>query len=267
MAIIETKVLKTMSTGEKIKIHRQNRGMSQIDLAKIMGKSPVWLSKIEKEQREIRVSDLEKICKVLQVEVDQLLNVGIKHNSYKTILQNVVSSLPHEVPVYKMNEIKKILRSNETVIPTLYAYWDPNVLSSNNILGLFIEDSFNSPELNPGDRVYVNRDWHKGLLLDERLNKEKLINNFKNDTFWLIELLPDSSKKFSMSICNKCGASQDNLSEPNFDDEYSCICSEGFIISKSFTENKKILFSNNNESYASDSVRVIGRLVQVVKEI
>ncbi len=110
-------------------------------------------------------------------------------------------------------------------------------------------------------------DWHKGLLLDERLNKEKLINNFKNDTFWLIELLPDSSKKFSMSICNKCGARQDNLSEPNFDDEYSCICSEGFIISKSFTENKKILFSNNNESYASDSVRVIGRLVQVVKEI
>ena len=88
MAIIETKVLKTMSTGEKIKIHRQNRGMSQIDLAKIMGKSPVWLSKIEKEQREIRVSDLEKICKVLQVEVDQLLNVGIKNNSYKTILQN-----------------------------------------------------------------------------------------------------------------------------------------------------------------------------------
>ncbi len=120
MAIIETKVLKTMSTGEKIKIHRQNRGMSQIDLAKIMGKSPVWLSKIEKEQREIRVSDLEKICKVLQVEVDQLLNVGIKNNSYKTILQNVVSSLPHEVPVYKMNEIKKILRSNETVMPTLY---------------------------------------------------------------------------------------------------------------------------------------------------
>ena len=42
MAIIETKVLKTMSTGEKIKIHRQNRGMSQIDLAKIMGKSSNW---------------------------------------------------------------------------------------------------------------------------------------------------------------------------------------------------------------------------------
>ena len=267
MAILETSILKKITTGEKIKLHRQNRGMSQVELAKTMGKSSVWLSKIEKEQREIRVSDLEKLCKILQIEVSQLFNEGVKNSSYKSILQNVVSSLPHEVPVYKMNEINKILRSKEIVNPTLYAYWDPNVLSSNNILGLFIEDSLNSPQLNPGDRVYVNRDWHKGLLLDQRLNKDKVIKNFRNETFWLIELLPKSKKKFSMSICNKCGARQDNLSEPNFDDEYSCLCSEGFLISRSFIEDNKLFFYNNKLSHLSNEVRVVGRLVQVVKEI
>ena len=46
-----------------------------------------------------------------------------------------------------MNELNSLLRANEPVRPTLYAYWDPNVLSSNNILGLFIEDTSNSPEL------------------------------------------------------------------------------------------------------------------------
>lgn len=267
MSILESNILKKMSTGEKIKTYRLNRGMSQIELAKTMGRSPVWLSKIEKEQREIRVSDLEKLCKILQIEVAQLFNIEVKNSSYKTILQNVLSSLPNEVPVYKMNEIKKILRSNENVNPTLYAYWDPNVLVSNNILGLFIEDSLNSPQLNPGDRVYVNKDWYKGLLLDERLNKEKVIKNFRNETFWLIELLPRSKKKFSMSICNKCGARQNNLSEPDFDDEYSCLCSEGFLISKSFIEGNKLFFYNNKASHSSDEVRVIGRLVQVVKEI
>lgn len=263
MSILDTKTLTKLSTGEKIRIHRQNRNMSQIKLSKIMKKSPVWLSKIEKDQREIRVNDLVKLCKVLEIDINQLLNVEIKNSSYKTILQNVVSSLPHEVPVYKMNELNSLLRANEPVRPTLYAYWDPNVLSSNNILGLFIEDTSNSPKLNSGDRVYINRDWHRGLLLDERVNKEKVITYFRNSTYWLIELLPEANK----SVCKNCGGNQNNLSEPNFDDEYSCLCSNGFLIAKSNVEDDNLFFSNINKSYQSEEVRVIGRLVQVVKEI
>ena len=46
--------------------------MSQIELSKIMKKSPVWLSKIEKDQREIRVNDLVKLCKVLEIDINHL---------------------------------------------------------------------------------------------------------------------------------------------------------------------------------------------------
>ena len=148
MAIIDSEISTKLSTGEKIKIHRQNRNMSQTELSRLMKKTPVWLSKIERDQREIKVNDLVMLCNILKIDINQLLEVQTKTNSYKTILQNVVSSLPNEVAVYKMSEVERILRSNDLIEPTLYAYWDPNVLSSNNILGLFIEDDSNSPYIN-----------------------------------------------------------------------------------------------------------------------
>tara|TARA_B100000676_G_scaffold3296_2_gene3050 strand:+ start:6756 stop:7559 length:804 start_codon:yes stop_codon:yes gene_type:complete len=267
MAIIDSEISTKLSTGEKIKIHRQNRNMSQTELSRLMKKTPVWLSKIERDQREIKVNDLVMLCNILKIDINQLLEVQTKTNSYKTILQNVVSSLPNEVAVYKMSEVERILRSNDLIEPTLYAYWDPNVLSSNNILGLFIEDDSNSPYINIGDRVYVNKNWHEGILLNNIANEEKIIKNFRDDTFWLIEKLPESTKRFSMLICKNCGGRQENFKQPSFDDEYSCLCSDGFNIVKSNFKDDKLSFSNNKFLLEVKKIRIVGRLVQIVKEI
>ena len=62
----ENKTAIPVSTGEKIKEFRLNKKLSQIEVSNIMGKSPVWLSKIETDQREIKVQDLIKICKIFQ---------------------------------------------------------------------------------------------------------------------------------------------------------------------------------------------------------
>ncbi len=267
MAIINTEISSKLSTGEKIKIHRLNRNMSQTELSRLMEKTPVWLSKIERDQREIKVNDLVRLCNILKIDINQLLEVQTKTNSYKTILQNVVSSLPNEVAVYKMSEIEKILRTNELVEPALYAYWDPNVLSSNNILGLFIEDDKNSPDINIGDRVYVNKNWNEGILLNNIANEEKIIKSFRDNTYWLIEKLPEATKKFSMMICKICGGKQENFNKPNFDDEYVCICSDGYSIAKSNFKKDQLTFSNNQSVTDVEKIRVIGRLVQIVKEI
>ena len=48
------------STGEKIKKYRLSMNLSQVEVASQMKKSPVWLSKIETDQREIKTSDLVK---------------------------------------------------------------------------------------------------------------------------------------------------------------------------------------------------------------
>ena len=166
-----------------------------------------------------------------------------------------------------MSEIEKILRTNEIVEPALYAYWDPNVLSSNNILGLFIEDDKNAPDINIGDRVYVNKNWNEGILLNNIANEEKIIKSFRDNTFWLIEKLPDATKKFSMMICKICGGKQENFNKPNFDDEYVCICSDGYSIAKSNFKKDQLTFSNNQSVTNVEKIRVIGRLVQIVKEI
>ena len=106
-----------------------------------------------------------------------------------------------------MSEIEKILRTNELVESLPY----PNVLSSNNILGLFIEDDKNSPDINIGDRVYVNKNWNEGILFNNIANEEKIIKSFR-----------DSHRKTARSnkkvfnddlICGKKSFS-------NFDDEY-----------------------------------------------
>ena len=267
MAIIDTKISTKLSTGEKIKIHRQNRNMSQTELSRLMEKTPVWLSKIERDQREIKVNDLVRLCNILKLDMNQLLEIQTTTNSYKTILQNVVSSLPNEVPVFKMSEIERILRSKDVVEPALYAYWDPNVLSSDNILGLFIEDDSNSPEINIGDRVYVNKNWNEGILLNNIANEQKIIKNFRDNTFWLIEKLPEATKKFSMMICDTCTGRQEHFNQPDFDDEYSCLCSEGFIIARSNLIKNKLTFSNTKSVLDFEKIRVVGRLVQIVKEI
>ena len=73
-------------------------------------------------------------------------------------------------------------------------------------------------------------------------NEEKIIKSFRDNTFWLIEKLPEAIKKFSMMICKICGGKQENFNKPNFDDEYVCICSDGYSIAKSNFKKDQLTF-------------------------
>ncbi|MDG2101509.1 MAG: helix-turn-helix transcriptional regulator [Dehalococcoidia bacterium] len=255
----ENKTAIPVSTGEKIKEFRLNKKLSQIEVSNIMGKSPVWLSKIETDQREIKVQDLIKICKIFQIDITEILGLGKNNMSLQSTLQNVVSKLPVEVPVYSFSELDKLLKTDEPLIPILYAYWDPKILSNSDVLGIFIEDDYNAPEIRKGDRVYVNLDWGNSALTDETFKKRIV-----DATHWILEILPDSDKQ----ICNICKGQQIRYNRPSFDDEFACLCSEGYTVAKIHTDNKNyVSFHNSKVSLASEKVRIIGRLVQIVKEI
>ena len=126
-------------------------------------------------------------------------------------------------------------------------------------MGLFIDDDSNAPELNPGDRVYINSEWQNNV----PFGYEDLLRRVKNNTLWLLEILP-SSKSL---ICNDCGGKQDHFNRPKFEEEYSCLCSKGFTIARAKNDEKHLSFFNNYMNLDCYEVRMIGRLVQIIKDL
>lgn len=60
-------------TGERIAHHRKRLGLSQVDLAGLIGRSDSWVSQVERGVRAIdRMSVLQKVADVLGVSVDEL---------------------------------------------------------------------------------------------------------------------------------------------------------------------------------------------------
>jgi transcriptional regulator with XRE-family HTH domain len=57
-----------LSIGERIAFYRRRRGLSQVVLAHLVGRSEDWLSKIERGEREIRRLDvLADVARALRV--------------------------------------------------------------------------------------------------------------------------------------------------------------------------------------------------------
>ena len=68
--IIKRKEKPMKNLGSYIKSRRENIGMSQRELAKLTGITPVTICRYESGSREPKVSDFEKICKVLGMKMD-----------------------------------------------------------------------------------------------------------------------------------------------------------------------------------------------------
>lgn len=58
-----------MSLGERIAFIRRNKGVSQVFIAGKLGKTPAWLSNIEKGRRDIGAAELNQVAEVLGVEI------------------------------------------------------------------------------------------------------------------------------------------------------------------------------------------------------
>ena len=62
-----------LTIGQQIKRYRENKGLTQADLAFIIGVDHSNISQIENDKREINLSKLRKICEALDVTIAQIL--------------------------------------------------------------------------------------------------------------------------------------------------------------------------------------------------
>lgn len=74
--------VKKLEIGARIKSLRLNKGIKQIELAKMAGISNTYLSDIEKGRTDPSIKTLTKIANALGMEVDW--NIFLKNNYVKT---------------------------------------------------------------------------------------------------------------------------------------------------------------------------------------
>lgn len=60
--------------GEKIKLYRENKNMTQVEIAESLGVKPATVSKYESGTLEPNIESLKKLAEIFEVSVDELLN-------------------------------------------------------------------------------------------------------------------------------------------------------------------------------------------------
>lgn len=66
-----------MGLKENLKIYRKSMGIKQIDFAKCLGVSQKDISRWENGERTPNVENLKKICEVLNVSADIMLDIKL----------------------------------------------------------------------------------------------------------------------------------------------------------------------------------------------
>ena len=94
--------------GERIKLARKSRNMTQETLAENMGVSIAFLSRIERGSSQINLKRLSQICEILDTTEGAILN-GVSSNS-KTYLDSEFSSILENCSAEKIKLIYDIAK-------------------------------------------------------------------------------------------------------------------------------------------------------------
>ena len=70
-----------------LRLGRLSKGLSQRQVGELAKMSPIKIFRIEKDPSNLRVDDLLKICKVLNLDISEvftkdIFNVGVRNESY-----------------------------------------------------------------------------------------------------------------------------------------------------------------------------------------
>lgn len=82
-----------VEVGNKIRIERENFGMSREKLAEILNLSPYFLGQIERGERNMSINTLIKISECLHISIDSLFfeKVNVNNNNNNNSLYSLIN--------------------------------------------------------------------------------------------------------------------------------------------------------------------------------
>lgn len=101
-----------MTTGDKIRTYRTMKGLSQENVAKLLGISLNSYSKIERGETDITVTRLQQIADVLQIRITDIVGLGDNGFYYPNGNQNNTNSLSGE-GIEFIVELEKLRTENQ----------------------------------------------------------------------------------------------------------------------------------------------------------
>lgn len=111
-----------ISIGQRIKVIRKRRGLSQMALAELIEKTPAFLSYIENGSKSLSIDTLIQIANALNVPADELLQdnlentILVSNHSFATIISDC-SEYERRVLLEAITALKTTLRSNKRFFP------------------------------------------------------------------------------------------------------------------------------------------------------
>jgi transcriptional regulator with XRE-family HTH domain len=91
--------------GERIRFEREKHGLSREAFAEIVGLSPFYIGQIERDERNMSIETLIRICDALNVSIDYILKGYIKYMENISVMETVESNYSEEMD----SEIKELL--------------------------------------------------------------------------------------------------------------------------------------------------------------
>jgi len=78
---------------KRINAQLKLKGMTQAQLSTSMGKGSQWLTRLRYDNRELKVSDLVKACKILEVNIAELLPKETVFENYTITFEELVRKI------------------------------------------------------------------------------------------------------------------------------------------------------------------------------
>ena len=135
--------------GNKIRAARKQLRMSQTDLAKVLGRSHVAISKIERGITKLKVTDLDRLARALGRTLDYFTNDIPSPPITPEQLRNLCSAIPVAIPIISQEDS---LQRPQRILG--YAYWHQDEVAGRGIIGLRVKGTPIPPLIEDGDTVF-----------------------------------------------------------------------------------------------------------------
>ena len=97
--------------GQRIKLARENKNLSQEDLAALVDLSPTHISVIERGKKATRLDKFVAIANALEVSADSLLIDVVEHSTagVSNELHEMIAALPKEEQIKILNAVRAFI--------------------------------------------------------------------------------------------------------------------------------------------------------------